>query len=123
MARSSDHEPRKENEMSGTGQTAAASALATQVASNVNGNWAMLVTDLTADGIGLLGEEAQDFDTFVDNVTQDVETGMTVSAAFEKEWAPYAAQARSDVWNAAMGALKQVVSLFDSFVKGIEALV
>jgi hypothetical protein len=111
--------------MSGTPNSAATNASQTIIGAFKNGamgNFGALVTELTEDGIGLADQEAQDFDNFVDQLTEKVEAGESPSQAWSELWAPYASQAKSDLWTAAMGALGQAVSVFDSFVKGLEAI-
>lgn len=89
----------------------------------VLGNAASTVQALSADAIGLVGEEAQDFDTAITKYSEDIQAGMSPSDAFTKEWGPYIGQAKSDAWNAAMKALTDGLSFIDGIVKAIEAAI
>lgn len=93
------------------------------VATGMLGNFSSIVTELSEDGLGLGEEEAQDFGNLVDTFTENLETGMTASAAWTAAEQPFIAAEKSQLWNAAMGALKQVVSQFDSFIAVVKALI
>ena len=89
----------------------------------VLGNAAATVQALSADAIGLVGEEAQDFDKAITLFEEDIQAGMTPQAAFQKEWGSFATQAKSDAWNAAMKALTDGLGFIDGILKAIEAAI
>jgi hypothetical protein len=115
-------QPQEKIHMSTAGQSIAGS-LGSIVAGNLGTGFASLVAELSADGIGLAEQEAQDFDQFIVDLTQKIEAGEPPQQAWDECWAPYVAQAKSDAWTAAMGALKQVVSAFGGFVDAIKAII
>ena len=108
--------------MSGAGTQTPAAALGAALAANAGTSFAALVAELSADGLGLGETEAQDFDNFVVNITQKIEVGEPAQQAWDECWAPYVAQAKSDAWTAAMGALKQAVAAFSGFVDALKAI-
>jgi|SRR5580700_1647527 hypothetical protein len=85
-------------------------------------NFGQLVVELSSDAVGLADQEAQDFDNALDTLTEKIEAGEAPSQAWSEVWGPYEAKARSDAWKAAMGALKQCVSAFDTFVNALGSM-
>jgi hypothetical protein len=91
--------------------------------SGVVGNLTTFLQNMTSDAVGLVDQEATDFDTAITLYSEDIQAGMTPQAAWTKEFAPFAAQAKSDAWNAAMKALTDGLSFLDGIVKTIEAAI
>ena len=91
--------------------------------SGVVGGLANFLSSMTSDAVGLVDQEATDFDTAITLYSEDIQAGMTPQAAWTKEFAPYAQQARSDAWNAAMKALTDGLSFLDGIAKAIEAAI
>ena len=89
----------------------------------VLGNAQTTVSALSADAVGLIGQEAQDFDTAITKFSEDIQAGMAPADALTKEWGAYATQAKSDAWNGAMKALTDGLSFIDGVLKTIEAAI
>lgn len=106
--------------------TISATSILTTLAGSVKAgaatSWATFVTDLTGVGIGLLGEEAQDFDTFVTNFTQGVEAGQTYNQAFQAAWNTLVTTEKSQGMQAALNVLAQVATFLDSINAVIQAV-
>jgi len=116
--------------MSGTGKTTSAAAVSTMVTSVLAAaksgaatSVTTVIQDLSADTFGLLGEEAENFGNFIDAMAMDVETGMTWTAAWEKESPAFLKEAWSELYNAGINGLKQVVTVFDNAIKAFEAAI
>lgn len=111
--------------MSSTGTTASATAasIISTAKAGIATNFATVVQELTADGFGLLGQEAEDFGNFIDTMVEDVETGMSWSAAWAKESAVLIAAEKSQLYQDAMAVLQQVATQFDSWLKAVEAII
>lgn len=91
--------------------------------SGVLGGLTNFLSSMTSDAVGLIGEEASDFDTAITKYSEDIQAGMSPQDAWTKEFAPYTAQAKSDAWNAAMKALTDGLSFLDGIAKAIEAAI
>lgn len=107
--------------------TAAQTAVFNKVAGGIKAgaitNFSSLVQELTADGMQLEGQEAEDFGNLIDNFTQGIEAGQTPSAAWTAAYAPFIAAEKSQLWADAVQALQQVTSFIDSVVSFIEAAI
>jgi hypothetical protein len=115
--------------MSGTGSTtpttvaSIVSGIATSVKAGLTGSVSTVVQELSADGLGLIGQEAEDFGNFVDTMVEDVETGKSWSAAWADASANFIAAEKSQLYQDAMSALQQVTNMFDTLVKTVEAAI
>jgi hypothetical protein len=91
------------------------------IKANVVTSFPGLVVQLTTVGVGLAGEEAENFGTLVTNIVQDVEGGMSWSDAWTKESATFEATAKSEFWAAALQALNDITTWFDGLLSAFEA--
>jgi hypothetical protein len=115
--------PKETQEMSSQATPIAVGTIVGQLKGGVLSNFSELVEELSADGIGLGETEAEDFGTLIDNFTQNLEGGDSVATAWSNAWAPFASTEKSQLWQAAIGALQQVVSVVDNVVKDFEAVI
>jgi len=89
----------------------------------VLGNAASTVSALSADAIGLVGEELNDFNVGVTKFSELIQQGVSPSDAFTQAWGPYAEQAKSDAWNGAMKALTDGLNFISGIITSIEAAI
>jgi len=113
--------------MSGTGNAATTaagllSAAEGQLAASASTSWLALLSDLDTDAIGLADQEAEDAGTFITNLVQDVEGGMTLSAAYAKESAAFVATEKSQLYQDFVNALGQFAGVFDKAVTAIQSI-
>jgi hypothetical protein len=101
----------------------AVGTIVSQLKGGLISNFSELVEELSADGVGLAEEEAEDFGTLVDNFTQNLEGGQSPAAAWSAASGPFVSTEKSQLWQAAIGALQQVVTVVDNVVKAFEAVI
>lgn len=71
------------------------------------------IQQLTADGLGLLGDTAQNFDTMIVNMIQDVEAGSTWGAAWTKESAVFETTEKTELLQIGLDAVQKTAAFFD----------
>lgn len=81
------------------------------------------VTFLTQLGIGFVGQEAQDFGDFVDNLVMGVEAGMSWSASFQAAGAKFMAAEKSQLMSDVLAAVEKFASLVDGMNNIIQATI
>lgn len=91
--------------------------------SGLFGNIQATVANLTSDAVGLVGQEAADFDAGVTAFNNNISAGQSPSTAFSSAFGAYATAAKTDAWNALMKALSDGLNFLDGIAKSIEAAI
>lgn len=110
---------------SATAVSAAQTILATVSAAAQAGLTSSITTalqDLTGVGLGLVGQEAEDFDTFVDNLTMEIEGGASWSTAWSTAYASLVTSEKSQLMADALKLLQDASSIIDNFTKSLTSL-
>jgi hypothetical protein len=102
--------------MSQSGSTVL-SQLQSTVTTSVTTGFPQLAASLTSDLVGLVGQQAQDFDNLVDNWIENIEAGQSPSAAWSNSFATFVAAEKTQLWDNAVAVAQQFASWLDGVTK------
>ena len=80
------------------------------------------LNDATGIGLGLAGQEAQDFDDLTDDLVEDLEAGKTWSQAWADVSAKFVATEKTQLWADALKGIQDISAIIDGFNKTIQAI-